>query len=128
MKVKKYKHEGKTGDPKKKAYSKKKTAKKPSPAPEKLGRRFNVPGAPAPKKLTDRIGRRVMDRRVGFALAEDGRIPNPGLGTTKKKLKNSFIGEFERNVEGNPGGLKGRTKGKGGNVGKGIKPKRKLRR
>jgi hypothetical protein len=128
MKVTKYKKGGKTGDPKKMAYSKKKTAKKPSPSPRKMSKLYNVPGAPMSNKNKDRISRLAMDDRIGKEMQKGAEVPNPGLGSRKVKRKNTFVGDFEMTKTGNPGGLKVRTKGKGGNVGKGIKPKRKLRR
>lgn len=52
-------------------------------------------------------------------------VPNPGLGK-----KTEDFGRMGKRTysSGNPGGLKGRTKGKGGNVGHGMTAKKKRRR
>ena len=57
-------------------------------------------------------------------------VPNPGLGKVTRRFN---TGDAKKATEvtysqGNAGGLKGRTSGKGGNVGAGIKAPTKKRR
>ena len=52
-------------------------------------------------------------------------VPNKALA--KKTADYGMYGKMTK-YSGNPGGLKGRTKGKGGNVGAGVKVKKKKKR
>lgn len=60
------------------------------------------------------------------AIQRSQEVPNPGLGKKTEDFGTSFGKVTGR--QGNPGGLKGKTKGKGGNVGAGVKVKKKRRR
>ena len=64
-------------------------------------------------------------KQYNRAIQRSQEVPNPGLGKKTEDFGTSFGKVTGR--QGNPGGLKGKTKGKGGNVGAGVKVKKKRR-
>ena len=60
------------------------------------------------------------------ATDKSNQVPNKALAKKTEDFGSTF--GKKTYYEGNPGGLKGKTKGKGGNVGAGVKLKKKRRR
>lgn len=102
--------------------------------------KYNRVGAPGDKKTKEML-KRVTKGSVGDmelryttgksaaqlfdAIDKSNQVPNKALA----KKTEDFGREGKKTYyEGNPGGLKGKTKGKGGNVGAGVKVKKKRRR
>jgi hypothetical protein len=150
----KYENGGrKTGDPKEKSkvkahlkdlekgnYVKKSWDSSPSwnqnRAPEKM-MKYNRVGSPGSKKTNEELKRAtkgsVGDMELRYktgksaaqlfdATDKSHRVPNKALA--KKTEDFGSMGK-KTYYSGNPGGLKGKTKGKGGNVGKGVQVKKK---
>mgnify|MGYP003625176379 FL=1 len=144
MKVKKYKSGGKTGDPKKKKDDSSTKPKwryaYPNQAPKKMQTKRGAVGRPMSNEFRKKMNKygkgSQADVEMRFysnktmpehtrALQRSKEVPNKALAK-----KTEDFGTYGKKTyrSGNPGGLKGKTQGKGGNVGKGIKPKRKRRR
>lgn len=113
-----------------------------SKRPKKMEKmmKYNRVGAPGDKKTKEML-KRVTKGSVGDmelryttgksaaqlfdAIDKSHQVPNKALA----KKTEDFGREGKKTYyEGNPGGLKGKTKGKGGNVGAGVKVKKKRRR
>ena len=97
-------------------------------------------GAPSSNKFIKDLSERTRNSRGDIELRyttgktaaqmfkagqKSREVPNPGLGK-----KTEDFGRMGKKTysSGNPGGLKGKTKGKGGNVGVGVTVKKKKKR
>lgn len=125
MKVKKYKSGGKAGDPKKKAYSKTKSSMPPRKAPK----RITPKGAAGMKNKKDVFALEApafMDAQSKFLKKNPGNEIG-GVRAGEKGVKKARQQKAMEGMVKNKKTSKSLKKSSG-NVGTGIKPKRKRRR